>query len=221
MHKKQKALDVLMEQKLLPLFYHDSVQTSADVLRALFDAGIKIVEYTNRGENALENFMQLREAIHKNMPGLLLGIGTIKTKKQAKKFMEAGADFIVCPTVNEEVGEAVSKEDLLWIPGGMTPTEISVAEQAGAELVKIFPGNILGPAFISAVKELFPGMKFMPTGGVEVEENNLRGWYSSGVIGVGMGSKLLPKELINKKDFNAIREGARNALALVKSVSVS
>src|SRR5205085_7132898 len=129
--------------------------------------------------HALDNFYSLRKQADKKWPGLQLGIGTIKTKKQAKKFIEAGADFIICPTINEEVGEVVQDAKLLWIPGCMTATEIAVAESAGATLVKIFPGNILGPSYVSAIKDLFPDLLFMPTGGVEAEENNLKGWFKS------------------------------------------
>ena len=216
MRKKEEALNVLLEQKLLPLYYHDDAETSVRILEALYAGGIRILEYTNRGENALDNFKALRKAVDKNMPGLLLGIGTIKTRKVSKKYMDGGADFIVCPTINEEVAEAVADEKMLWIPGCMTPTEIATAENAGAELIKIFPGNILGPSYISAIKELFPGIRFMPTGGVEAEEGNLRSWFHSGVVAVGMGSKLITKERVEKKDYEGIRAAAQQALELVQ-----
>lgn len=219
MHKKQQALEALLQQKLLPLYYHESAETSIAILQALYDGGIRIIEYTNRGENALDNFKALRKAVDKNMPGMLLGIGTIKTKKQAKKYIEAGTDFIVCPSINEEVGKVVDEAELLWIPGCMTPTEIATAENAGAELVKIFPGNMLGPSYISAIKDLFPNLKFMPTGGVEAEESNLKGWFAAGVVGVGMGSKLITKEAIEKKDYEGLKIAAANALQLVKQVA--
>src|SRR5439155_3123174 len=161
MRKKEEAYKALLEQKLLPLYYHDSAEVSTHVLEALYEAGIRVVEYTNRGENALDNFKAMRKATDKRMPGLQLGIGTIKSKKQAKKYIEAGADFIICPSMNEEVAKIVEEEELLWIPGCMTPSEIAAAENAGASLVKIFPGNILGPAYITTVKDLFPDLLFM------------------------------------------------------------
>jgi len=217
MHKKEQSIKALLEQKLLPLYYHESAETSVDILRAMYAAGIRITEYTNRGENALENFRVLRKAVDKEMPGLELGIGTIKTRKQARKYMEAGADFIVCPSINEEVGEVVEDEKLLWIPGCMTPTEIATAENAGASIVKIFPGNILGPSFITAVKDLFPGLQFVVTGGVEAEEGNLRSWFRSGVVGVGMGSRLITKEIIASKDYSALTSATEKALELVRA----
>lgn len=216
MHKKQQAVLVLLDQKLLPLYYHESEAVSIEILKALYDAGIRIVEYTNRGENALANFKALRKEVDKNMHGLLLGIGTIKNKKQAKKYIEAGADFVVAPSINEEVGEVVMKEELLWIPGCMTPTEIASAENAGAEIIKIFPGNLLGPSFITAIKDLFPALKFVVTGGVEAEEKNLKEWFTSGVVAVGMGSKLISKQMIEGKDYEGLKTAAVNALGLVK-----
>jgi 2-dehydro-3-deoxyphosphogluconate aldolase/(4S)-4-hydroxy-2-oxoglutarate aldolase len=221
MHKKQQALEALLQQKLLPLYYHESAEVSIAILQALYDGGVRIIEYTNRGKNALDNFKALRKAVDKKMPGMLLGIGTIKTKKGAKKYIEAGADFIVCPSINEEVGKVVEEAELLWIPGCMTPTEITTAENAGAELVKIFPGNILGPSYISAIKDLFPNLKFMPTGGVEAEESNLKGWFAAGVVGVGMGSKLITKDAIEKKDYEGMKLAAGNALVLVQQVANS
>ena len=219
MHKKEQALQVLLEQRLLPLYYHESDEVSIEILKALYNAGVRIVEYTNRGENALENFKALRKEADKNFPGLLLGIGTVKNKKQAKKYIEAGADFIVAPSINEEVGELALKEELLWIPGCMTPTEIAKAENAGAQIVKIFPGNLLGPSFITAIKDLFPDLKFVVTGGVEAEEKNLKGWFQSGVVGVGMGSKLISKQMIESRDYEGLKASAVNALRLVKECS--
>lgn len=219
MHKKEKALQVLLEQKLLPLYYHESEEVSIAILKALYDAGVRIVEYTNRGENALENFKALRKEVDKSMPELLLGIGTVKSKKQAKKYIESGTDFMVAPSINEEVGDVTLKENLLWIPGCMTPTEIARAENAGAEVVKIFPGSLLGSSYINAIKDIFPGLKFIMTGGVEAEEKNLRGWFQSGVIAVGMGSKLITKEMIAEKNYEALKTATLNALKLVKECS--
>jgi 2-dehydro-3-deoxyphosphogluconate aldolase/(4S)-4-hydroxy-2-oxoglutarate aldolase len=216
MHKKEKAIQAILEQRLLPLYYHESAEVSINILKALYDAGIRVIEYTNRGENALENFKALRTAVDQQMPGMLLGIGTIKTRKQAKKYIEAKADFIVCPSMNEEVADITHDNDLLWIPGCMTPTEVAAAEDEGARLVKIFPGNVLGPSYISAIKELFPELKFMPTGGVEAEVGNLKSWFGSGVVAVGMGSKLITKELVSKGDYEGLKKAAQKAMLLVK-----
>lgn len=220
MHKKEKTLEALLAQKLLPLYYHDNAATSIAVLSALYKGGIRIVEYTNRGEHALANFGELRKAAEAEMPDLLLGIGTIKNADQAKNYISAGADFIVCPSTNPEVATVTHEAGLLWIPGCMTPTEIATAENAGANLVKIFPGNILGPSYLSAIKDLFPGLLFMPTGGVEAEANNLTNWFQSGVVAVGMGSKLITKEMIEQNDADGITAATIQALQLVKEASV-
>ncbi|HEX2606767.1 MAG TPA: bifunctional 4-hydroxy-2-oxoglutarate aldolase/2-dehydro-3-deoxy-phosphogluconate aldolase [Flavisolibacter sp.] len=216
MHKKQEALQALLEQKLLPLYYHDSPEVSQSVLQALYAAGIRTLEYTNRGEHALDNFKTLRKTVDKTMPGLQLGIGTIKTRKQAKKFVEAGADFVVCPSLNEEVAEVVHDAGLLWIPGCLTTTEIATAEAAGATVVKIFPGNLLGPSYIRAIKDIFPDLLFMPTGGVEAEAGNLKSWFDAGVVAVGMGSKLISRERIEAREFDRLRDDTVQALELVQ-----
>ncbi|RYF86793.1 MAG: bifunctional 4-hydroxy-2-oxoglutarate aldolase/2-dehydro-3-deoxy-phosphogluconate aldolase [Chitinophagaceae bacterium] len=219
MRKKEQAEKALLEQKVLPLYYHDSAEVSIEILRALYAGGVRILEYTNRGESALENFELLRKIADKEMTDLQLGIGTIKTKKQAKKYIEAGADFVVCPSINEEVGEVVINEKLLWIPGCMTPTEIATAENAGAEIVKLFPGNLLGPSYITSIKDLFPNLRFVVTGGVEAEESNLKAWFKSGVVGVGMGSKLVTKEVLANKDYEGLKKATAAALHLARKAS--
>lgn len=218
MHKKESVLNDLLQQRLLPLFYHDDAQTCISILGALYNAGIRLVEYTNRGPNALVNFGAMKQHAVRHMPGIQLGIGTIKNPEQASRYIEAGADFIVCPTIEPSVGETTHRAGLLWIPGCMTPTEIAKAEAAGARLVKIFPGNILGPSYISAIKELFAGMLFMPTGGVEANAENLRSWFSAGVCAVGMGSKLISAKLIQDKDFSGMVRATKEALRLIGDI---
>ena len=219
MHKKEKAAHLLEEQKLLPLYYHDSEEVSTNILAALYSAGIRMVEYTNRGTNAGANFRALRKHVHEHMPGLLLGIGTIKTAEQCTEYIDAGADFIVCPIVNPKVAGLAHAAGLLWIPGCLTPTEIALAESAGARIVKIFPGNVLGPSYISAIKELFPGIRFMPTGGVEATAQNLRNWFNAGVVAVGMGSKLISTAVVEAADYNLLQEHTVNAVRLVQEAA--
>src|SRR5690606_6797581 len=136
------------------------------------------------------NFRILLEYKKAHFPDLLLGIGTIKTAEQAQDFIELGADFIVSPIVTKEIAAVTLDNGILWIPGCMTPTEIALAESLGAPLVKLFPGDTLGAGFLKAIKPLFPNLKFMPTGGVDVSEESLRSWFDAGVLAVGMGSKL-------------------------------
>jgi 2-dehydro-3-deoxyphosphogluconate aldolase/(4S)-4-hydroxy-2-oxoglutarate aldolase len=211
-------LNRIIKQGVLPLYFHPDPAVSVGVLKALYAAGIRAVEYTNRGEAALENFEALKEVRDNELPELLLGIGTIKRKKEAKAFIKAGADYIISPGMIEEVAEAAIKEDILWIPGCMTPSEIIKAEETGAKFVKLFPGNLLGPGFVSAVRELFPEVLFMPTGGVEVNKDNLSAWFKSGVVAVGMGSKLITKEILENKDYAMLTTKTQEALALVNEV---
>ncbi len=211
-------INTIKEQGIIPLFYHDDKNVSIAIVDALYSAGIRIVEYTNRGDNAFENFKALVSLKTKRWPELLLSVGTVKTTKDAEQFLEAGTDFVICPGVIPAVAKLVQGAGLLWVPGCMTTTEIIIAEQHGARLVKIFPGSLLGPAYIKAVKDIFPGMMFMPTGGVDVNENNLQQWFDAGVIAVGMGSKMISKELLQKKDYSAIEALAQKALKIIQSI---
>ncbi len=202
---------------MLPLFYHDSEQTSIDIVKALYQGGGRLIEYTNRGSNALKNFSGLRKVIDKELPGMELGVGTIRTVQDAEAFMDAGADYVVCPVINTEVAGIVHQRKLLWIAGCMTPTEIDAAEKAGAKLVKIFPGNILGPSYISAIKEIFPNLLFMPTGGVEPATENLSAWFNSGVCAVGLGSKLISREILENTRYEELTALTQQTLKLVQS----
>lgn len=204
MNKSEKVIQQIIHSGLLPLYYHESKDLSVSILKALYQSGIRIVEYTNRGKNALINFEALRTIASQEMPDLLLGIGTIKTAEAAKEFIDLGADFIVSPIVSAEVAKIVLEHNLAWIPGCLTPTEIHQAQVYGARLVKIFPGNLVGASYVQSIKDIFPDLLFMPTGGVEPEEQNLKSWFTAGVAAVGMGSKLLKTSEIEENNFEAL-----------------
>lgn len=214
----ENIISIVKEQGIIPLFYHDDTEVSIEVVNALYHAGVRVVEYTNRGSRALNNFKVLLATRAEQWPGLLLSVGTIKTAEAAKQFIDVGADFIICPGVIPEVAKVVHDAGLLWVPGCMTPTEIIIAEQHGAKLVKLFPGNLLGPSFVSAVKELFPDLLFMPTGGVEVSEENMGAWFKAGVCAVGLGSKVISKEVLKNRDYATIASLAKQALDIVQSI---
>ncbi|MHA6247177.1 bifunctional 4-hydroxy-2-oxoglutarate aldolase/2-dehydro-3-deoxy-phosphogluconate aldolase [Pontibacter sp. CAU 1760] len=216
MPTKETALQAIVQQGLLPLFFYEDPEVSLEIVRALYKAGIRTLEYTNRGPAALENFTYLKKELSQQYPDLHLGIGTIKTTAQADAFIKAGADYLVCPVVDTAVGNAVHEAGLLWIPGCFTPTEIHTAQQAEAALIKLFPANILGPAFMSSIKELFAGQLFIPTGGVELEKANISTWFKAGVCAVGMGSKLISKEVLEQQQYGRLQEAAEEALRLVK-----
>lgn len=216
--KKAAILQLTIQQGVLPLYFNKDEDVSISVLKALYEAGIRTVEYTNRGEAALSNFKTLRRVCDTELQGMHLGIGTIKNGEQAKAFVDAGADYLISPGVVEAAAAVADQNGLLYVPGCMTPTEIIKAESFGATLVKIFPGNVLGPGFVSAIRELFSGVKFIITGGVEPEEGNLRGWFGAGAAAVGMGSKLITKQTLETKDYGRITELTRESMRLIEQV---
>ena len=218
MSKKSEILKLIPEQGVLPLFFHKDVEVSKNVLKALYEAGVRTIEYTNRGEGALKNFGQMKAVCESELKGMYLGVGTIKDANAAKAFIDAGADYLISPGLVEDAIQVAKENNMLWVPGCMTPTEIIKAEQLGAKVIKLFPGNILGTGFLSAIKELFPNLLFMPTGGVDTTAANIRSWFDAGVSAVGMGSKLLSKELLNSKDYNAIESAAKAVLGIVQNL---
>jgi 2-dehydro-3-deoxyphosphogluconate aldolase/(4S)-4-hydroxy-2-oxoglutarate aldolase len=217
MDKKATILKLIQEQGILPLFFHQDEEVSVNILRALYAAGVKTIEYTNRGEAALRNFVKLREVCDKELGGMYLGVGTIKDAKAAQAFADAGADYIISPGLVEEVVEISEKNGLLWVPGCMTPSEVIRAENLGAKVIKLFPGNILGPAFLSSIKVLFPNLLFMPTGGVELTKESIGGWFKAGVCAVGMGSQLVSKDVMDGKKYAELTESTKQAIAIVNA----
>ncbi|MEP6465968.1 MAG: bifunctional 4-hydroxy-2-oxoglutarate aldolase/2-dehydro-3-deoxy-phosphogluconate aldolase [Parafilimonas sp.] len=215
---QENIISIIQEQGVIPLFYNDDEEVSIAIADALYNAGIRIVEYTNRGSNAVKNFEALTTLRDKQWPELILCAGTVKFLHEAKAFIHAGADFIICPGVIPDVAKVVHEAGLLWVPGCMSSTEIIIAEQNGAKLVKLFPGSLLGPAYLKAIKEIFPGLLFMPTGGVDITEENLSAWFKAGVVAVGLGSKLISKDVMLHKNYTAVNKLAAKALALIKKI---
>lgn len=219
MSKKDIVLDAILKQGTLPLFFYKDPEVSLQITRTLYKAGIRVFEYTNRGAAALENFKILKQAlVNGEMPGLELGIGTIKSVQEAEAFIAAGADFIVSPIVNPEVGKLAAQYNLLWIPGCMTPTEIYTAQQNSAALIKIFPANILGPEFVSSIRELFAGQLFIPTGGVDLNHDSISTWFKAGVCAVGMGSKLISKSVLENQEYDKLYNDTLKLLEIVQTI---
>ena len=215
---KQQTIDTIKQQGILPLYYNADETVSVEILRAIYKAGIKAVEYTNRGDAALNNFKKLVQVRNEEMQGMLLGVGTIKNLEQAEAYIAAGADFMVSPGYVKEVADKANSINMFYAPGCMTPTEIIAAENNGVGFIKLFPGNILGTEFLSAIKEIFPKLLFMPTGGVDTTRENIEGWFKAGVCAVGMGSKLISKKLMEAKDYTTIETATREVLALIQSI---
>lgn len=218
MATKREVTEVILQQGMLPLYFNADETVSIEVLKAVYRAGIKAIEYTNRGEAALANFKKLVALRNESMPGLLLGIGTIKNLQQAKDYVAAGADFMVSPGYVAEVADYANGKDLFYAPGCMTPSEIIAAENNGIGFIKLFPGNLLGPEYLSSIKDIFPNLLFMPTGGVDTTKENIEGWFKAGVCAVGMGSKLISKKLMEQKDYATIEKHTKEVLELISSI---
>lgn len=214
----QKVTDAIVAQGMLPLYFNADENVTIEVLKALYKAGIKAIEYTSRGETALSNFTKMVEVRNAEMPDLLLGIGTIKNLQQAEDYLKVGADFFISPGFVPEVAAFLIPKDILYSPGCMTPTEIIAAENAGVKFIKLFPGNMLGPDFLSGIKDIFPNLRFMPTGGVDTTAENIGGWFKAGVSAVGMGSKLISKQLMADKDYATIESETKAVLSLIQSI---
>lgn len=215
---KQKATDFIVSQGILPLYFNADETVSIEILRAIYRAGIKAVEYTNRGEAALSNFKKMVEVRNAEMKDMLLGVGTIKNLQQAEDYIAAGADFMVSPGFVKEVADKANSVGMLYAPGCMTPTEIIAAENSGVRFIKLFPGNMLGTEFLSSIKEIFPKLLFMPTGGVDTTKENIESWFKAGVCAVGMGSKLISKKLMEARDYTTIESETRKVLELIATI---
>ena len=218
MADKNLVSDRIVQQGILPLYFNSDETVSIEVLKAIFKAGIRAVEYTNRGDAALNNFQKLVEIKDREMPGMFLGVGTIKTLQQAESYANIGADFLVSPGFVPDVVDYANKKNIFYAPGCMTPSEIIAAENKGITFIKLFPGNLLGPEFVSSIKEIFPKLLFMPTGGVDTTKENLEAWFKSGVCAVGMGSKLISKKLMEQKDYGALEEITKEVLDIIQKI---
>jgi len=217
MKTENEMIELVKSTGFLPLFYHPDPQISVDIVKSLYTAGVRCVEYTNRGASALNNFKIILENRASHYPDLVLAIGTIQTQKEAEAFIEAGADFLISPFFDQSIADTAYLHKKLWIPGCMTPTEIHAAEAAGCQLVKLFPGNVLGPGFVSAIKPLFPSIHFMVTGGVDTTKENIDAWFKAGVVGVGLGSQLFTKEVMDTKNFELLAAETKKLISLVQA----
>jgi 2-dehydro-3-deoxyphosphogluconate aldolase / (4S)-4-hydroxy-2-oxoglutarate aldolase len=216
MHKNEKLIQLITGQGVLPLYFHPDETISILILQALYEAGIRIVEYTNRGQEALKNFKQMKKISRVKFPDMILGMGTITDKKSGLKALEAGAEFLISPGYSEELCRLAEDEKIFWIPGCMTPSDLIVAKKAGLRLVKIFPANVLGIGFVKAVKEVFPDLLFMPTGGVDPD--NLERWFGAGVSAVGLGGGLISKAILENRDFDLLKQHTSSVINQIASI---
>jgi 2-dehydro-3-deoxyphosphogluconate aldolase / (4S)-4-hydroxy-2-oxoglutarate aldolase len=209
----------MAETGMVPVFYHADPEVCQEVLGACYRAGVRVFEFTNRGEFAHEVFTHLVKLARKKFPDLMIGVGSIVDAPTAAFYLQLGADFIVSPVLNPEIARLCNRRKILWAPGCATLSEISQAEELGAEVVKLFPAQQLGgPPFVAAIKGPCPWSSIMPTGGVALTEENLRAWFEAGVHCVGMGSQLFSKELLAAKDWPELEAQTRRVLQLIETL---
>jgi len=214
---QEKILLSMQREGLVPVFNHTDIEIAKKVLDACYNGGVRVFEFTNRGENALEVFEALVRYAEK-YPDLILGIGTIFSAKDAKKFHAKGASFIVSPAMIPEMAHYCKSENVMWVPGCGTVTEIYQALNLGAKMVKAFPGNVLSPGFVKSVKAVYPNVPVMPTGGVAPTLDNLTAWFDAGVTCVGMGSKLISKDIIANQDYKTLENRVREAIDIISKI---
>jgi 2-dehydro-3-deoxyphosphogluconate aldolase/(4S)-4-hydroxy-2-oxoglutarate aldolase len=210
-----RVYNAILDSGLVPLFYNESALVAKDVASACADGGAKVLEFTNRGEKALGVFAALKESLSK-ASSLVLGVGSIIDPATAALFIAHGADFIVGPSFNPDIAFLCNRRKIAYIPGCGTVTEISKAEETGAEIIKVFPGDTLGPSFIKAVHGPMPLSRLMPTGGVDATEENITQWISAGAACLGLGSNLIRKDLVSQKNYTGIKELTANVIAWIK-----
>jgi 2-dehydro-3-deoxyphosphogluconate aldolase/(4S)-4-hydroxy-2-oxoglutarate aldolase len=200
---KEKVVKAIIRQGFLPLYFHPDENTSVEILRVLYEQGVRVVEYTNRGKQALKNLRILAKESYTQFPDLILGLGTVMDSKAGAKAIQNGADFLVSPGYTKELARFSDDENTLWIPGCMSPTELIEAQNDGLSLIKIFPASSLGPSFLKSAREVFPDLLFIPTGGVDFDQ--VESWFSAGASAVGMGGSLISKTSMDNRDFEEIK----------------
>ena len=216
---KLQTLNYINENKVVPVFYNSDVDISINVMKSLNKGGIKILEFTNRGDFALEVFNELEKYCQKNLPDMILGAGSISDETMANMYISSGSNFIVGPLTNENVAVACNRKKIPYMPGCLTPSEISKAEELGCDVVKVFPADSVdGASFIKSVLAPMPWSWIMPTGGVDMEEEGLKNWLDSGVFSVGMGSKLFTSEIIQNKDWGLLESQCKKLVETINRI---
>ena len=205
-YSRIQVIRQMEESGMVPLFYHSDIKVVKSVVKACYDGGARLIEFTNRGDLAIDIFSELMSYVISELPTLIVGVGSITDAESASRYMMAGANFVVTPVFRNDIAVVCNRRKVLWSPGCGSLTEITKAEEMGCELIKLFPGSIYGPSFVKAIKGPQPWTLIMPTGGVTTEENNLRGWFDSGVLCVGIGSKLISKEILLNKDYVTLQK---------------
>lgn len=216
-----RRIDVVLKMEeigIIPVFYHPDIEICKGVMEACYKGGARVFEFTNRDDFAHETFAELNKFAIQHFPDMILGIGTILDAGTTSLYLQAGANFVVSPIMNPEMAQVCHRRKILWIGGCATLSEISQAESLGAEIVKIFPGEMFKPTFIKALKAPMPWTSVMVTGGVSPTKESLEEWFGAGVSCVGMGSQLFPKEVLQRKDFQFVEDKMRQSIQIVQTL---
>lgn len=203
---------------LVPVFYHADASVVRQVLKACYDGGIRVFEFTNRGDFAHEVFAALVRYARAECPELALGAGSVVDASTAALYLQLGADFVVGPMFNPEISLVCNRRCVPYIPGCGSVSEVSAAQASGCQVCKVFPGDVLGPKFVKGLRAPLPWSKLMVTGGVEPSEENLSAWFRAGAFCVGMGSKLFPAAVVAASDWEAVTARCRESLAIIRRV---
>ena len=217
-YTRLEVAQVMKDTGLVPLFFNSDIEVSKKVLKACYDGGARLLEFTARGDFALEVFTVLTKYAIAELPGMIMGVGSVTDAAAASLYMQNGANFIVTPVLREDIALVCNRRKVLWSPGCGSLTEIARAEELGCEIVKLFPGGIYGPDFVKAIKGPCQWTSIMPTGGVSPTRENLEGWFNAGVTCVGMGSKLIAKDANGNFDLNKIESMTKQALEIIKDL---
>ena len=217
-YSRLEVAQVMKDTGLVPLFFNSDIEVSKKVLKACYDGGARLLEFTARGDFALEVFTALTKYAIAELPGIIMGVGSVTDAAAASLYMQMGANFIVTPVLREDIAIVCNRRKVLWSPGCGSLTEIARAEELGCEIVKLFPGGIYGPDFVKAIKGPCPWTSIMPTGGVSPTKENLEGWFNAGVTCVGMGSKLIAKDNSGNYDYKKIENMTREAMQIIQDL---
>ncbi len=202
---------------MVPVFFHKNAEVCKNVVKACYDGGVRVFEFTNRGDFATLVFAELNKWTIENCPEMIMGVGSVIDEGTAAMYLALGANFIVSPVIDEGTAKICNKRKVAWSPGCGSVTEINKAHELGAEVVKIFPGTqVGGPEFVKAVKGPMPWTSVMPTGGVTPDEANLKAWFQAGVTCVGMGSQLFPAEVLANENYGYITQKCKETLEIIK-----
>jgi len=216
---RMAVLSAMMDQSIIPVFYHPDLELCKNVIQACANAGAKCVEFTNRGDFAAQVFLDVTRYFAKADPSVIMGVGSIVDAPTAALFIANGAKFVVGPLLNAEVAKVCNRRGIPYSPGCGSATEIGDAQELGVEIVKVFPGSCVGgPDFVKSVMGPMPWTRIMPTGGVEPTEDSLRKWFGAGIVACGIGSNMITKKLLDAKDFQGIEDMVRKTMALSKTI---